>query len=54
MNDNLNDTQQHHDHEKDIVLTHKEAKAASPDDFSVCGEEDPGEGLEGLVERNNE
>lgn len=38
-------------HIKDMVLTHKEAEAASPDDFSVCGEEDPGESLEGLVER---
>ena len=35
--------------EKDMVLTHKEAEAASPDDYAVCGEEDPGEALEGLV-----
>lgn len=39
-------------HEKDTILTHKEAEAASPDDFSVCGEEDPGVALEDLVERN--
>ena len=39
-------------HEKDMVLTPKEAEAASPDDFSVCGEEDPGGALEDLVERN--
>jgi len=35
--------------ENDFVLSHKEAKAASPVDMAVCGEEDPGEGLEFLV-----
>ena len=37
-------------HEKDTVLTRKEAKAASPDDLSVSGEEDPGAALEDFVE----
>ena len=32
-----------------FVLSHQEALAASPDDMAVCGEEDPGEGLEFLV-----
>jgi len=35
--------------ESKFVLSHKEAEAASPDDMAVCGEEDPGEGLEFLV-----
>ena len=35
--------------EHNFVLSHKEAEAASPDDMAVCGEEDPGEGLEFLV-----
>ena len=35
--------------DKDLVLTHKEAEAASPDDYSASGEEDPGVGLEDLV-----
>ena len=35
--------------ENNFVLSHKEATAASPDDMAVCGEEDPGEGLEFLV-----
>jgi len=39
-------------HETDAILTHKEAKAASPDDISVGGEEDPGVGLEDLVEKH--
>ena len=32
-----------------LVLSHREAVAASPADFSICGEEDPGEALEFLV-----
>lgn len=32
-----------------FVLSQREAEAASPEDFAVCGEEDPGEGLEFLV-----
>ena len=39
-------------HEKDAVLTRKEAEAAGPDDLSVCGEEDPGVALEDLVEKH--
>jgi hypothetical protein len=35
--------------EHNFVLSHEEAIAASPDDMAVCGEEDPGEGLEFLV-----
>lgn len=35
--------------ETNFTLSHKEARAASPDDMAVCGEEDPGEGLEFLV-----
>jgi hypothetical protein len=32
-----------------FVLTEREAEAASPESMAVCGEEDPGEGLEFLV-----
>lgn|GEM_PF-765235 len=32
-----------------FVLTEREAEAASPEAMAVCGEEDPGEGLEFLV-----
>lgn len=39
-------------HETDAVLTRKEARAASPDNISVGGEEDPGAGLEDLVEKH--
>lgn len=35
--------------ERDFVLSTREAKAASPVDTAVCGEEDPGEGMEFLV-----
>ncbi len=35
--------------EHTFVLSSREAKAASPDYMAVCGEEDPGEGLEFLV-----
>lgn len=30
-------------------LSHRDATAASPDDESVCGEEDPGAALESMV-----
>lgn len=30
-------------------LSHRDAEAASPEDYSVCGEEDPGSALESLV-----
>lgn len=39
-------------HEQDMILTPKEAEAASPEELSVCGEEDPGVGLESLVEKH--
>jgi hypothetical protein len=39
-------------HQKDVVLTEKEAEVASPEDLSVGGEEDPGVGLEDLVEKH--
>lgn len=35
--------------EHNFLLTKREAKAASPADMAVCGEEDPGEALELLV-----
>lgn len=35
--------------EKDLVLSHSDAEAASPEDEPVCGEEDPGAALETLV-----
>ncbi len=35
--------------EKDLVLSHNDAEAASPEDAPVCGEEDPGAALETLV-----
>ena len=38
---------------RDLILTHKEAEAGSPDDMAVCGEEDTGAGLEFLVTRND-
>ncbi|RYE55177.1 MAG: hypothetical protein EOP48_10765 [Sphingobacteriales bacterium] len=34
---------------QNFVLSKREAKAASPEALAVCGEEDPGEGLEFLV-----
>lgn len=34
---------------RDLILTHKEAQAGSPDDMAACGEEDVGAGLEFLV-----
>lgn len=37
---------------KDLVMERKETQAASPDDVSVTGEEDPGVGLEFLVTSN--
>ena len=38
--------------EKDLVLSHQDAVAASPDYESVCGEEDPGVALEMLVNKD--
>ena len=40
--------------EIDFVLSHQDAKAASPAYTAVCGEEDPGEGLECLVSTKND
>lgn len=40
------------DKEKDLVLSHKDAEAASPADEAVCGEEDPGVALETLVNKD--
>lgn len=40
--------------EQDFVLSEREAEAAAPEAMAVCGEEDPGEGLEFLVTPNNE
>lgn len=39
--------------QRDLVLTHKEALAGSPDNIAVCGEEDIGAGLEFLVTRDD-
>lgn len=30
-------------------LPHRDAEAACPEDYSICGEEDPGSALESLV-----
>jgi len=38
---------------RDLILTHKEAQAASPDDMAACGEEDIGAGLEFLVTKDD-
>lgn len=37
-----------------FVLSEREAEAASPEAIAVCGEEDPGEGLEFLVADDSE
>lgn len=37
---------------RDIVLAHRASEAASPEHFSISGEEDPGVGLEFLVTSN--
>jgi len=39
--------------EQNFVLSEREAEAASPA-YAVCGEEDPGEGLEFLVTSDTE
>lgn len=39
--------------ERDLTLTHKEARAGSPDDTAVCGEEDIGSALEFLVTKDD-
>jgi len=39
-------------HEQKFVLSEKEAKASSPEDIAVCGEEDPGVGLEFLTDES--
>ena len=36
--------------ERKPSMSHKDAEAASPEDSSVCGEEDPGSALESLVD----
>lgn len=39
--------------QRDLILTHQEALAGSPDDMAACGEEDIGAGLEFLVTRHD-
>ena len=39
-------------HHRDLKLSHKDAQAGGPDDISIGGEEDPGVGLESLVEES--
>lgn len=39
---------------RDLILSHKEAQAASPDDIAACGEEDIGAGLEFLVTKDEQ
>lgn len=46
--DNESDKQQ-----RDLILTHEEALAGSPDDSAACGEEDIGAGLEFLVTKHD-
>lgn len=41
-------------HARDLTLPKKNVEAAGPADTSVCGEEDPGAGLEYLVRSNDE
>jgi hypothetical protein len=38
--------------EQKFLLSKREAQAAAPIDMAVCGEEDPGEGAEFLVDEN--
>lgn len=38
-------------HPRDFTLTRREARAGGPADMSVTGEEDPGAGLEFLVQK---
>lgn len=40
--------------QRDLILTHQDARAACPDYTSACGEEDPGSGLEFLVTKIDE
>jgi hypothetical protein len=35
-------------------LSHHDAEVASPEDGSLCGEEDPGSALESLVDDDND
>lgn len=35
-------------------LSHHDAEVASPEDGSLCGEEDPGSALESLVDNDND
>ena len=39
--------------QRDLILTHEEALAGSPDDSAACGEEDIGAGLEFLVTKHD-
>ncbi len=39
--------------QRDLILTHQEALAGSPDDIAACGEEDIGAALEFLVTKND-
>lgn len=38
--------------DNNLPLSHRDATAASPDDESVCGEEDPGVALESMVDQD--
>lgn len=42
------------EHARDLILSHQDAQAGGPDDISIGGEEDPGVGLESLVENLTE
>ncbi|MAX51714.1 MAG: hypothetical protein CMH22_07000 [Methylophaga sp.] len=39
--------------QRDLILTHEEALAGSPDESAACGEEDIGAGLEFLVAKHD-
>ena len=46
----LDSTTSTQDPKQQPPLSHSDAEAASPEDSSVCGEEDPGSALESLVD----
>ncbi|WP_213997275.1 hypothetical protein [Arsukibacterium sp.] len=47
---NSNGTEPGQQDQQPKPLSHRDAEAASPEDYSVCGEEDPGSALESMVD----
>ncbi|WP_088331865.1 hypothetical protein [Lacimicrobium sp. SS2-24] len=52
--DRQNKAQKDNTKQKDEHFSHHDAEVASPEEGSLCGEEDPGAALESLIDHRDE